>query len=118
MDPDEITDNDLRESGYYWLLWGSIIYHGGKKQKLPSTILPSSFVEGDTIGCRNRAGNLEIYINGQKKPIGCYNVPVDKPLWGVVEMFHLKAMTIQSQFYCGELYWSHTCMCMHVLIHM
>ena len=104
MDPDEITNNDLRESEYYWLFWGSIVCHGGKKQKLPPTILPSSFVEGDTIGCCNRAGDLEIYFNGQKKAIGCHNVPVNKPLWGVVEMFYFKAMTIQSEFYCGELY--------------
>ena len=124
MDPEVITNTDLRESKYYWLFRGSMVYHGGERQKLPSSILPSSFVEGDSIGCCiTNGGDLENYINRQKRAVGWRNVPVDKPLWGVVDM-EGSARTIQSEFYCGELYSynvcsvSHMCMCMHVHIHM
>ena len=102
MDPEVITNTDLRESKDYWLFWGSTVYHGGEKKKLPSSILSSSFVEGDTIGCCIRGGDLEIFINGQEGIVGWCNVPVDKPLWGAVEIYG-KARTIQSEFYCGEL---------------
>ena len=105
MDPDVITNTDLRKSKYYWLFWGSIVCHDGETNKLSPGILPSSLVEGDSIGCCiTRDGDLEIYINGQKKATGWHNVPVDKPLWGTVEIYW-KARTIQSEFYCGELYW-------------
>ena len=61
--------------------------------------------EGNPIGCCiTRDGDLEIYINGQKRAVGWRNVPTDKPLWGVVDIAADDALTIQSEFYCGKLY--------------
>ena len=92
----------LMSSKDYWLFWGSIVYHDGRKQEL--SISTFDLVEGESIGCCiTRGGDLEIYINGQKRAVGWHNVPVDKPLWGVVDMYG-SGVTIQSEFYCGELY--------------
>ena len=125
QDPDTIDTvstsiSDLIKSKDCWLFWDNTVYHDGNEQKLS---IPN-LVQGDSIGCCiTKGGDLDIYINGQKIAVGWRNVPVDKPLWGVVCMFG-RARTIQSEFYCGELYLyndysvSHMCMCMHVHIHM
>ena len=117
QDPDTIDQvpmsfYDLMISKDYWLYGGSTVSHDGKKQ-----YLSISTYEGNSIGCCiTRGGDLEIYINGQKRAVGWRNVPVDKPLWGVVDMY-ADGITIQSEFYCGELYSyniysvSHSCAC-------
>ena len=114
IDPATVNIDDLAGSNDYWLLRGSTVRHDEREQEV--SIATSSFVKGNSIGCCiTRGGDLEIYINGQKKAVGWHNVPVDKPLWGVVYMYW--DMTIQSQFYCGELYSynvysvSHSCAC-------
>ena len=106
-DPDTIDQvpesiYDLMNRKYYWLFVGSTVWHAGNKQDL--SISTAVLVGGESIGCCiTRGGDLEIYINGQKRAVGWYNVPMDKPLWGVVDMGYVRR-TIQSEFYCGELY--------------
>ena len=107
QDPDTInpvpmSNFALRESKDYWLYWGSTVFHYGNKRQLHFSFSTERLKEGGSLGCCiTRDGDLEIYINGNKK-VGWHNVPVDKPLWGVVEIYG-KARTIQSEFYCGEL---------------
>ena len=94
--------SDLIKRKDYWLFWGSTVFHDGNEQKL--SISTSSVIEGNSLGCCiTRGGDLEFYINRQKRTVGWRNVPMDKPLWGVVYMYG-KAVTIQSEFHCGELY--------------
>ena len=86
----------------YWVFWNQRVYYDGQVQNL--NISTEDLKEGDSIGlCISRDGDFEIYINGQKRAVGWRNVPTDKPLWGVVDIYH-DAKTIQSEFYCGELY--------------
>ena len=118
QDPDTINSVSMSISKFVrskdsWLFWGNTVYNDGNGQKL--SISTSDVVEGNSISCCiTRGGDLEIYINGKKKAVGWHNVPVDKPLWGVVCMYD---MAIQSEFYCGELYLykgysvSHSCAC-------
>ena len=94
--------------------WGNAVWHANERKLSISTY---GLVEGDSVGCCiTRDGDLEVYINGQYRAVGWRNVPVNKPLWGVVWM-HGKNRTIQSEFYCGELYSynvysvSHSCAC-------
>ena len=115
IDPVTVNVFDLVKSKDYWLFWGSRVYHDGYEQKL--SISTFDLVKGISLGCCiTRGGDLEFYINGQKRAVGWHNVPVDKPLWGVVYMYG-NGMTIQSEFYCGELYSynvysvSHSCAC-------
>ena len=103
MDPVTMSIFDLMRCKDYWLFLGNTTYHGGYAREL--SISTSNLVAGNSIGCCiTRGGDLEIYINGQKRAVGWHmcNVPVDKPLWGVVYMSEYT--TIQSEFYCGELY--------------
>ena len=120
MDPVPMSNFELRESKDYWLYWDRTVFHDGSKQQLSRERLR----RGDSIGCCiTRGGDLEIYINGQKRTVGWHNVPVDKPLWGMVDMYG-KGVTIQSEFCCGELYlynvysMSHSmtcaCACMYI----
>ena len=118
IDPVPMSIFDLTRSKDYWLFWGSKIYHDGNKQKL--SISTFNLIPGNSLGCCiTRGGDFEICINGQKKTVGWHNVPVDRPLWGVVDMIG-NTTTIQSEFYRGELYSynvysvSHSYMCMHV----
>ena len=115
IDPVPVSIFDLTTSKDYWLFWGSTVFHDGNEEKL--NISTSSVIEGNSLGCCiTRGGDSEIYINGQKRAVRWRNVPVDKPLWGVVYMYG-KYRTIQSEFYCGELYSyniysvSHSCAC-------
>ena len=107
QDPDTIDSvpmsiADLMNSRDYWLFEGNRIWHDGRVRIL--SISTSNLVEGHSIGCCiTRGGDLEIYINGQKRAVGWRNVPVDKPLWGVVYMT-VSGLTVQLEFYCGELY--------------
>ena len=101
IDPGALFFHNLMESADYWLFHGST----------------SELVEGSSIGCCiTIGGDLEIYINREKKAVGQRNVPVDRLLWGVVIM-RGEAVTIQSEFFCGELYSynvysvSHSCGC-------
>ena len=125
QDPDTIhsvsmSSLDLMRSKDNWLFWGNRVYHDGRDQYL--SISAIDLVEGNSIGCCiTRGGDLEIYINGQKRAVGWHNVPVDKPLWGMVCMYG-KYRTLQSEFYCGELYSyaiysaSHSCACAYMYI--
>ena len=122
IDPVTVSIDDFIKSEDYWLFWSRTVYHDGNEQEL--SISTFDLVDGDSISCcTTRGGDLEIFINGQKRAVGWHNVPVDKPLWGVVDLRGI-ARTIQSEFYCGLLYSydidsvSHSCMCMHVHIHM
>ena len=130
IDPVPMSNFALRKSRDYWLYWGNTVYHGGNEQQLHFSISTEKLRKGGSLGCCiTRGGDLEIYINGQEGKVGWRNVPVNKPLWGVVEIYG-KARTIQSEFCCGELYiilynvysvsyiYNIMCMCMHVLIHM
>ena len=102
IDPAPLSILHLMSSKDYWLFWRNAVYHNGRKQKL--SISTFGLVEDDSIGCCiTRGGDLELYINGQERAVGWHNVPVDKPLWGVVDMYG-QGRTIQSEFYCGELY--------------
>ena len=103
QDPDTFGPNLAITIGRdCWLFFGNIVYHDGNKQTLG--IFTSSLKKGDSVGCcLTGGGDLEIYINGQKRAVGWRNVPVDKPLWGVVDICG-RARTIQSEFYCGKLY--------------
>ena len=112
--PDTVSVYDITYSKDYWLFLGNTVYHDGNEQKL--SISTFDLVQGNSIGCCiTKGGDLEIYINGQKRAVGWRNVPVDKPLWGVLDIYW--NMTIQSEFYCGELYLynvysvSHSCAC-------
>ena len=116
MGPVSMSNFDFRGSKDYWLYWDKTVFHGGNEQQLSRESL--KFKKGDSLGCSiTRGGDLEIYINGQKRAVGWRNVPVDKSLWGVVDMYG-DCVTIQSEFYCGKLYSynvysvSHVCMCM------
>ena len=78
------------------------VYHGEEEHRF--NISTQDLKEGDSIGCCiTRDGDWEIYIDGQKRAVGWHNVPTDKPLWGVVDILGI-ARTIQSEFYCGEIY--------------
>ena len=102
IDPVTMSNFDLMSSKDYWLFLGNKVYHDGNVLELSNSTF--DLVEGNSIGCCiTRGGDLEIYINGQKRTVGWRNVPVDKPLWGVVEILG-NAITIQSEFYCCELY--------------
>ena len=80
----------------------NIVHHEGQVQHL--SISTQDLEEGDSIGCCiTKDGDWEIYINGQKRADGVHNVPTGKPLWGVVDIYG-DVKTIQSEFYCGELY--------------
>ena len=95
-----MSNFDFRKSKDYWLYWNKSVFHGGNEQQLSR----ESLKKGDSLGCCiTRDGDLEIYINGKERAVGWRNVPVDKPLWGVVDMYG-NGVTIQSEFYCGELY--------------
>ena len=116
-DPVPMSNFDLRERKDYWLFWSGTVYHGGNEQQLHFSISTERLRRGDSLGCCiTKGGDLEIYINGSKRAVGWQNVPVDKPLWGVVDMYG-SSVTIQSEFYCGELYSysvysvSHSCAC-------
>ena len=124
LDPLQINYTNLTRSKDYWLFSGNRMYHNGNKQEV--SISTFSLKKGESIGCCiTRNGDLEIYINGQKNAVGWHNVPVDKPLWGVADIYG-KAKTIQSEFHCGELYWyndcsglhSYACAYIHVHIHV
>ena len=92
----------LTKSEDYWLLWYNIVCHGRQEQHL--NISTEDLKKNDSIGCCiTKDGDWEIYINGWKRAVGWRNVPTDKPLWAVVDIFG-DAKTIQSEFYCGELY--------------
>ena len=126
QDPDTIDPvpefiSDFMKSKDYWLFHDNTVYHDGNKQKL--NISTYDLVEGYSLGCCiTRGGDLEIYINRQKRAVGWCNVPVDKPLWGVVQMYGKVFLTIQSEFHCGELYLynvysvlhSCACACMYI----
>ena len=102
MGPVPKSNFDLRKSKDYWLYWDRAVYHGGNEQQLHFSIF--RLRRGDSLGCCiTRGGDFEIYINRQKRAVGWCNVPVDKHLWGVVDMYG-GGVTIQSEFYCGELY--------------
>ena len=93
---------DLTDSRNYWIYVGHAVYHNGWTSK--EYFHEGSLKEGSSIGCCiTRRGDFEIYINGKKGLVGWRNVPVNKPLWGVV-ITNGQALTIQSEFYCGELY--------------
>ena len=107
QDPDNIDQFQLSGTDFtrqkdYWMFSGNRVYHNWNDRELLSIPNPS-LNEGDSVGCRvTRGGRFEIYINRQWRAVGWRNVPVDKPLWGVVEMYG-GSITIQSEFYCGEL---------------
>ena len=108
MDPISDFIVDFMKSKDYWLFYGNTVFHDGNEQKL--SIPTFSVVKGNSVGCCiTRGGDLEFYINGQKRTVVWHNVPVDKPLWGVVWMYG--NTTIQSEFYCGELYLYNITMC-------
>ena len=116
IDPVTMSSLDLRKSEDYWLLWGSAVCHDRNKKTL--SISTRSLKKGNSIGCCiTTGGDLEIYINKKKRAIGWHNVPVDKPLWGVVEMYG-EAVTIQSEFYCGELSLYNVCSVSHSYMYM
>ena len=104
LDPDTIDPVpesvfDLLRSKDYWLFWGNTVYNDERKWELGI----STFDLADdsiAIGCCITRGDLEFYINRQKRTVGWYNVPMDKPLWGVVWMYG-KDRTIQLKFYCA-----------------
>ena len=96
------TDGFHLKSKDYWLVRSNKIHHNGQEQ-CPN-FSTTDMKEGDSIGCCiTKDGDWEIYINGKKRAVGWRNVPTGKPLWGVVDIYG-KAETIQSEFYCGELY--------------
>ena len=100
IDPVYMSFDGLTRSKDSWLFWDNTVFHDGNEQIL--SITTYDLVVGNSIGCSiTRGGDLEFYINGQKRAVGLCNVPVDKPLWGVVCMFG-RPITIQSEFYCGE----------------
>ena len=93
---------EVIDSEDYWLFFDNIVYHDGQGQRL--NISTKDLKAGDSIGCYiTRDGDSEIYINGQKRAVGWRNIPTDKPLWGVVDIWG-DVNKIQSEFYCGELY--------------
>ena len=101
MDPGPTSFYDLMGKDYRVYV-GNRVHHDGREQ-IPS-ISTLDLVEGQSIGCCiTRDGDLEIYINRQKKAVGMRNVPMDEPLWGVVDILRSDVI-IQSEFYCGELY--------------
>ena len=102
IDPVPTSMFDLMQRKDYWLFWNNDVYHDGQEQHL--NISTEDLKVDDSIGwCITRDGDWEIYINGQKRAVGWRNVPTDKLLWGVVDICG-SARTIQSEFYCGELY--------------
>ena len=122
MDPVPKSNFGVRRSKDYWFYWDRAVYHGGNDKQLRFSISTERLRKGGSLGCCiTRGGDLEIHINGQKRAVGWRNVPVDKPLWGVVDMYG-NGVTIQSEFHCGELYTynvysvSHTraCACMYI----
>ena len=121
MDPVPESILDLIDSENYWLFHDNEICHDGMQQKL--NISTSKLVEGNSISCCiTGGGDLEIHMK-RKRAVGWRKVPVDKQIWGVVAICG-RAVKIQSEFYSGELYSykvysvSHSCMYMHLHIHM
>ena len=93
---------DLFRSKVYWFFRDNRVYHDNEDQRFD--ISTQDLMVDDSIGCCiTRYGDFEIYINGKKREVGWHNVPTDKPLWGVVDIFRI-GVTIQSEFYSGEFY--------------
>ena len=106
-----------------WLFWYNKVRHDG--QELCLNISTEDLKEGDSIGCCITIdGDWDIYFNGKKRAVAWRNVPTGKPLWGVVDLWG-KAKSIQSEFYCGELYSEslrlrcvkHTILCTYICAH-
>ena len=101
IDPVPNVTPEVIDSENYWLFKDNMVYHNRNRQR--QSISTGHLNKDDSIGCCiTTGGDLEIHING-KRVVGWCNVPVDKPLWGVVDMCG-RAKTVQSQFHCGELY--------------
>ena len=89
-------------SKYYWLFQSNKVWHDKMEQKI--SFSASRVNVGNSLGCCiTEGGDFEININRRKRAVGWRKVPVDQSLWGVVEICG-KAVKIQSEFYCGELY--------------
>ena len=117
LNPFPSNDFALRLSPDYWLFWDDTVYHNGDKRKLKISTLYLG--KNDSVGCCvTRDGELELFLQGGKRVVGMHNVPTDKPLWGVVCICG-QAKTIQSEFYCGELYsCSEVCIVLHAHTHI
>lgn len=75
----------LDSSPCHWLLWGASIRHKKKRRRFHDlTVLQV----GQTVGCLvTQTGELHFFVDGSHVGCGWSGLPVDKPLWGIVDVY-------------------------------
>lgn len=83
--PSSAISRPLETSPYHWLLWGSSIRHKKKRKRFHDLTL---LREGQTVGCLvTQTGELHYFVDGKHVGRGWSGLPVDKPLWGIIDVY-------------------------------
>ena len=92
--PSSAVSRPLETSPCHWLLWGSTLRHKKKRKQFQDLTL---LQEGQTAGCLvTQTGELHFFVDGRHVGRGWAGLPMDKPLWGVVDVYG-KCSKIKAQ---------------------
>ncbi len=76
----------MYRSSEYWILSTSTVYHNGQGRRVDFNL--ESLRVGQTVSCQvNKTGELHYFVDGKEQGVGWNGLPVDKPLWGIADIF-------------------------------
>jgi hypothetical protein len=102
--PSSAISRPLETSPYHWLLWGSSIRHKKKRRRFHDLTLLRA---GQTVGCLvTQTGELHYFVDGKHVGRGWSGLPVDKPLWGIVDVYG-KCSKIKAHILSDEIMVDH-----------
>lgn len=85
MIPSSAVSRPLDSSPCHWILWGASIRHKKKRRRFHDLTL---LQVGQTVGCLvTQTGELHFFVDGSHVGCGWSGLPVDKPLWGIVDVY-------------------------------
>jgi hypothetical protein len=92
--PSSAVSRPLETSPCHWLLWGTTLRHKKKRKRFADLTL---LREGQTVGCLvTQTGELHFFVDGRHVGKGWSGLPVDKPLWGLADVYG-KCSKIRAQ---------------------
>ena len=85
-----------------WNYMGRILYHNKQKSEFPDLPHLDGLTPGQTVGLLvTTNGQLHLYLDGQYRKEIATGLPVNKPLWGVADVFG-RCTKIKSEILSGE----------------
>ena len=101
--PEQVPSNLDSASNNEWLYKDRVLIHNAKKTNFPHLQSLDSISPGDSVGLLITAtGSLHIYFNGKLVERIATGLPVNQPLWGVVDVYGT-CIKVKSEVLGGKL---------------